>query len=358
MTTETVWECADHTRAKHEILRRYLAAWFPILAKYNGKVVYIDGFAGPGEYEDGQPGSPLVALQIAKEQQKYLTDNEIVFAFIEENKNRLNNLKSILERTEKPKNFTVHAIQSRFVDVITEELNELDRNEKVNAPLFAFIDQFGFSSVPFIILSRLLGREQTEAFVYFARDSVNRFLNVDKVEHHMKALFGVENLELPDGPQNRVEKVKIMYEARLKEIASYVGCFTMINSQNKPLYDLFFVSNNSKGYHKMKEAMWAVDAEGGFCYSDRTNHSQQLLFQPDPTPKLEAMILERANGRKGVRYESIETWIIEKTIYLPKHLKKALKQLEAQGNLTCQMMKSDGNKRKANTFPSGSIIDF
>jgi hypothetical protein len=28
---ETLWEIEPHTKAKHEILQRYLGAWFPIL---------------------------------------------------------------------------------------------------------------------------------------------------------------------------------------------------------------------------------------------------------------------------------------------------------------------------------------
>ena len=45
-----VWELEPHTRVKHIILQKYLEAWFPILSRYNGRVVYYDGFAGPGEY--------------------------------------------------------------------------------------------------------------------------------------------------------------------------------------------------------------------------------------------------------------------------------------------------------------------
>jgi three-Cys-motif partner protein len=47
----TIWEIEPHTQAKHEILSRYLDAWFPILASWNTKVLYIDGFAGPGTYK-------------------------------------------------------------------------------------------------------------------------------------------------------------------------------------------------------------------------------------------------------------------------------------------------------------------
>ena len=65
MTETTVWELEDHTAAKHEILRRYLAAWFPILSSsgYNRRGLFIDGFAGPGIYSKGELGSPIIALR-------------------------------------------------------------------------------------------------------------------------------------------------------------------------------------------------------------------------------------------------------------------------------------------------------
>ena len=50
-TKDTVWELEPHTRAKHEILKRYLQAWVPILSLGRfPKVLYVDGFAGPGIY--------------------------------------------------------------------------------------------------------------------------------------------------------------------------------------------------------------------------------------------------------------------------------------------------------------------
>lgn len=52
---ETIWPLDPHTLAKHEILRRYLEAWFPIVGRYSHRIVYIDGFAGPGRYAGGEP---------------------------------------------------------------------------------------------------------------------------------------------------------------------------------------------------------------------------------------------------------------------------------------------------------------
>jgi hypothetical protein len=38
-----------------------MQAWVPILTRYYGRVVYIDGFAGPGIYVGGEEGSPIIA---------------------------------------------------------------------------------------------------------------------------------------------------------------------------------------------------------------------------------------------------------------------------------------------------------
>ncbi len=47
-------------------LKRYLQAWMVILSQGKFReILYIDGFAGPGEYENGQVGSPIIALQNA-----------------------------------------------------------------------------------------------------------------------------------------------------------------------------------------------------------------------------------------------------------------------------------------------------
>ena len=63
---DTIWPIEPHTCAKHQILRKYLDAWLPILGTYNKRIVYIDGFAGPGEYKGGEPGSPIIALEAAR----------------------------------------------------------------------------------------------------------------------------------------------------------------------------------------------------------------------------------------------------------------------------------------------------
>src|ERR1019366_1608738 len=53
---------------KHGILSRYFPvfAWRAGSMSPNNHVAYIDGYAGPGQYQDGQPGSPALAVETAR----------------------------------------------------------------------------------------------------------------------------------------------------------------------------------------------------------------------------------------------------------------------------------------------------
>ena len=58
-----LWPLEPHSKAKHLVLRNYLDAWLPILGSRSGRILFVDGFAGPGQYESGEEGSPVVALR-------------------------------------------------------------------------------------------------------------------------------------------------------------------------------------------------------------------------------------------------------------------------------------------------------
>lgn len=353
----TVWKCAPHTIVKHRILRNYLNAWFPILAKYNGRIVYVDGFSGPGEYENGEKGSPIVALEAALAQEKHLSHAQISFEFIEQDPERAENLNEAISKIVLPNNFDYNIDQGKFHDIVNQSLDVLDVNGGNNAPIFAFIDPFGFSGVPYSILERLLSYDKTEVFVYFARNSINRFVNVPSVEQHIRDLFGLEIVEIPAG-ENRLQFLKDLYQRQLAQIARYVGSFTMTDGRNVPIYDLFFASNNTLGYLKMKEAMWRVDETGGFKFSYRDIPEQQILFPVDPVDTLVRDIREAGRNRKNIKVENIERYVIEKTIFLPKHMKEALKRLEELDVIAVHKIKTDGKPRRKGTFPTEVLVDF
>lgn len=85
----TSWPLDPHTQGKHLVLQYYMEAWLPIMTTWNGRVLFIDAFAGPGEYSGCEPGSPLVALRAFTEHsaRKRMKGN-INYLFIEKDPNR------------------------------------------------------------------------------------------------------------------------------------------------------------------------------------------------------------------------------------------------------------------------------
>ena len=90
----------------------------PIMTRYNERVLYIDGFAGPGIYEDGEAGSPLTAIDAALNH-KTSIDSEIDFWFIEDDPRRAQKLEPLVSERNLPPNFKLQVFNAKFDDKIT-----------------------------------------------------------------------------------------------------------------------------------------------------------------------------------------------------------------------------------------------
>lgn len=351
---ETIWDLDPHGRAKHEILRRYLEAWFPILSSYKSRIVYIDGFCGPGKYKGGEIGSPLIALEAARQS---ALKGQIVFYFIDERPDRIEHLKGELSAIKVPENFEIHCEIGRF----DEKLPSLQaRIEAERTPAFAFIDPFGFSGIPFALVAQFLGSPSCEVFITFMVDAINRWLEHPNPEigHHIGDVFGTpEAVEVAKGVGNRVTNLRLLYQTKLQSVARFVRYFEMRDPQDRTQYYLFFASNNRLGHLKMKEAMWKVSPEGEFRFSDATDPNQLVLFETDPTTGLKDTL--QTHFRLGeVTGGEIKQFVEDNTPFLGKHKTIALEQLEAAKKIVVKPIKLNGTKRRATTYPEDAIVRF
>lgn len=184
-----------HTKAKHEILRRYLGAWFPILSTHSGRIIYLDGFAGPGVYQGGEDGSPVIALETAVNHflgQK-LTKTEILFFFIEQDKARAQKLKDVLANRfpKLPSNIKYIVEGAEFAPTFQEALDKLDEQGGKLAPTLAFLDPFGFSGMPMELIARLLKCTKCEVLITFMASFIRRF-NDDARESALNELYATD----------------------------------------------------------------------------------------------------------------------------------------------------------------------
>jgi len=358
--SETLWEIEPHTSAKHEILRRYLGAWFPILGSKIPRIVYMDGFCGPGRYLGGEEGSPIIALQEARKQ-PILAGSEVSFLFIDEREDRIKHLESELSLLNIPSNFHIDTRVNEFEDTLTKLLDDLEKRGAHLAPTFAFIDPFGFKGTPFSLIKRLMANSRTEVFINIMVDYVNRFvehpLPVDR--KHIKDLLGASDDEIEDvvNSQDRILAFRQLYQGKLLKHAKFVRYFEMRDDRNKVIYYLFFASNHPLGHKKMKEAFWKVDSQSGFKFSDCTDPNQPVLFELDPSIDLAKVLKTQFSGLTQ-NSEDVITFIEDKTPYIETHARKALIHLENGKEISIEQIKADGAKRRRGTFPTGVIIHF
>ncbi len=201
----TIWALDPHGAAKHAILRRYLQAWIPILGSTHGRVVYIDGFAGPGTYTGGEDGSPIIALKAALDHASRIS-GEIAFLFIEADPKRKEVLDRCLGSLSLSSNLRVQTHLGRCDETMNELLDELDKGGGKLAPTFAFLDPFGFSHTPLSLIQRLMKHPRCEVVITFMYEEVNRFLTQQDVPDHLDALFGSPTWRRAVGMANPTER--------------------------------------------------------------------------------------------------------------------------------------------------------
>ena len=353
---ESTWPAERHTVAKHRILEEYLKAWFPILSRYSRKIVYLDGFAGPGIYTNGEEGSPIIAIRTALEHNRKDKWNDIIFLFIEKNKNHVEMLKKTL--TEKfphlPNNFQCKIEQSEFEETMKPLLKQLEADGKNLAPTFAFLDPFGYAGFTMDLISKLLHYEKCEIMITFMSAFVARFLD-PKHENTMDKLYGTQDWR-PAREKQGQERHKFLldlYVTQLKQKndVKFVSTFRMHDKNNRVIYDLIFATKHWKGMLLMKTAMWKIIENGTYRFSDKMAAGQTHLLSADDYTNICAQHIQTKFEGLTVNVESVRDFVL---IELPYILyKPALRHLESNQKIT-----NVQNRKMRMTHPDNCIITF
>jgi len=347
---ETVWLARPHTLAKIAILRSYLEKWFSILGStFPGKNLwYVDGFAGPGEYEGGYEGSPVAAIKAAD---KALTlvgsrwkARAVRCVFIEEDTARFSNLQRCLDRCAVDLRIIVIPMNSSFVEGIEALHRAEDGPFRSGDPIFAFIDPFGAKGMPFTVV-----------LINLDSDGINRIYEAGNWADHERVLTEVfgdrswESLRSIKRSHERMQAILSLYKSKLLAIPGvrYVFAFEMKSGSRSLDYHLVFASQHSLGLEKMKESMKQLDQDGTYRFCDEHVGQGQLFNFSDHLHHANIM-LERFRGAT-ISYDAVNDYALNASPFV--NVKGMLKELE-QRNLieVC----ANGQRRK-NTYPSDRL---
>jgi len=356
---DIVWPLEPHTRGKHEVLRHYLEAWFPILGFTQGRIVFIDGFAGPGRYSGGEKGSPLVALDVFRRHQAKFKA-EVRFGFIEKDAERAAHLKALIGelRPSLPKNCAADVLTGAFDETMTSVLDILDAQGKKLAPAFVMVDPFGVSDTPMAVIERILRGDKSEVYVSFMYRDINRFKATKEFVQPLTDLFGTDEWRKGIDFQGEARKDFFygLYESQLRKAgAKHVLHFDLYKG-NQLVYAIFFATRHWLGADRMKQAIWKVVPFGGFAFHGTRSKQLLLGIEAIDYAPLRKALQDRFRREGFVTIERVAEFVgSDQTDFHTGRLKKlVLVPME-----TDKLVEVDPKtRRKRRTYPKGTKLRF
>jgi three-Cys-motif partner protein len=355
----TVWALEGHTKAKHELLTRYLSRWVPIFQHGYGRtndLVLIDGFAGPGIYEGGEPGSPVLMVR------EYLKaprqpDTTLHCFFIEKNRARCEELEPRVSGFRGPQ-CKIHVLLGDYAehyDAIRAHVDALR-----DPAVFAFLDPFSALDDPELAVDVVV-RPTSEALVYLPVGHFARFIDQPKMARTLNGVFGDDRWKALKGKSTSQITTGLvrLYSERLSERPEpsapriYVEHFA-IQPLSGNRYYLFFATKHRKAVAAMREAMWHVDPANGRLFDARRAPQPGI---EDWKPGLASAIHERFP--KGSRFYFEDAWQFVVEHHPPfdeRRLRAALTHLRDVERVI-QVRDPQTGKPSRRGFPRGRGID-
>ncbi len=305
MPKSVSWNRDEHTECKHRVLASYISVWFSILATKARRLLFVDGFAGPGEYEGGEPGSPIVALDAVKrhKDEGRLKDVEIDFVFVEKETRRADNLRAVLTAHSIHPDVRCHVMNGEFHDHAAQIIRRFQKHEEQSIPSFYMIDPCGVKGNRMDILGQIVENRGSELFISFMYEPIRRFKGEREFEEPLTALYGTDEwkraLYLGETPESK-QFLHSLYANQLKRYGVKFVVPFEIWKGNRHMYTIYFCTGHRKGCNLMKESVWRVDPWGKFELHAHADQ-QLLLFDTDTEP-----LVRQLRNRFGIEWVSIE----------------------------------------------------
>lgn len=377
-----------HTAAKHRILRRYLQAWLPIMSQQvsRGKsgepaLLLIDGFAGPGRYEHGEQGSPLIMLDTYMEHShRDQITRSVDFIFIEKKEEFSSHLAGEVEaKSLNDGNIFTEVRQGLFADELPRVLSDAEGRHGRAPATFAFIDPFGLKDNSLELTSGIAVQRGGEVLAYLPTGFMARFKSADEFAPALDHLYGGRDAWAYAKAITNHEDRRVWLRDRFGEVLCEQsgGRFLSfdIQPQGSPnIYSLVFSSQSRRGIQRMKEAMWKVDPVSGQFFRGglRPTQPDNLLDLPgaqddvlashvgssEPDYGALELQLRQRFGNEAFGVEEVSDFVLFETVFRDdKHLKRpVLGELERTRSL--EVVSSPRERSTPGAYPDGTVVRF
>jgi three-Cys-motif partner protein len=330
-----LWERDPHTAAKHNLLRRYLAAWFPIMARqFRGAgITFLDGFAGPGEYTNSHVSSPVIAMEQASRPDVVGCGTPTRMIFVEQKAARADHLTQVLEgRFPSPSRPPTMKVLIRTGDCRDLYQPLLEESGAWSGPVFANLDGWG-TDTPYEMVQRLAAQPSSEVLVTFGDRFLIRFADNQELSAGDRVFGSTDWRNVSGQPNPKAKQAFLLnlYRERLLQAGfPFVLTFEMVDEGGHPLF-LFFGTTNVRAVEKFKDAMWEVDGIAGQRFRDPRDPDQLAFDISEPNLAPLARRFEYLLDAGPRDLESLALDALLQTIYKKTQAKPAIDQLVSQG---------------------------
>lgn len=315
---------------KHGVLIRY-AHYFAGRAgsATQGRVAFIDGYAGEGRYQDGSPGSPLLLASQATRAQVFGRD--VKLAFVERDADRRHEVRqSLAEAAIEPDQL----LGGDLDDVVDALLDRYTRHA-----VLVFVDPFGLA-VDRSTLERVLRRrspqQPIDVLYHFSLSTVARMGRAAVVEgptsHHnagqLDAALGVigwredfERATAPNAPTEAALAVARRFGESVRHATGIQSTGVSVRQRpgQLPKYLLMLFSANQKAH-------WDFADQASKAYVDWLYHCDREDYEANVRSREEQGLIELFASPEPNMKDIDDQLRRDAAAYLPGHLAEVLRR--------------------------------
>lgn len=177
----------EKSRIKTLIVTEFFKAYFPIIdAAFKKDIWYIDLFCGPGRYEDGNPSTPLVLLDVVEQFKGDKVRQSLKIVFNDHDPKLIAALQ---------KNISTHPVIPKLKyapQILNLKASEVDLSAytRGNNPIFSFVDPWGYKDVSIKQVWSLVKNIGSDCVLFFNSDRILQDINKPSSEADFQQIFG------------------------------------------------------------------------------------------------------------------------------------------------------------------------
>ena len=244
----------EGTLIKLKVYRDYLKEWLPVFIVRKEtiwKTVQIfDFFSGPGSDSNGEPGSPLIALEIVQSLEDKIREKQIrvIVHFNEINEEKYHLLVETLK--EYNGEYLIKPYNQDFKSLFDECYNSMKTSAN-----FLFLDQNGIKEITEDLFNKIVQLKQTDFLFFISSSYFKRFAKTPEFRKYFP--FDQEEVDQTDYYHIH-RKVLQHYKSLLPELKKYyLAPFSIKKGPN--IYGLIFGTNHTLGLEKFLSVAWKND---------------------------------------------------------------------------------------------------